>query len=191
MTTLSPPEFSDQHYAALGKMLVAFQDLEQVINEAVVFSLYPKTLMPTSVFGFAVASELSFSTKVRLLRAYAVKDKLSDYFAPGDPDYNDRKAEHDEQALLLDEGLSRALEVEQDRNRLVHSNWNSRPALVPSGTVLRSKRKITKQGLEYAFEQVSVADLEAVAAKANRAWELIQGPSTVLHFLRCSHAEAS
>lgn len=189
MTTLVPPEFSDQHYAALGKMLVSFQDLEQAINEAVVFNLYPKTLMPTAVFGFAVVSELSFSTKVRLLRAYAMKGTLSDYAAPSDPDYNDRKMEHDEQAQLLNEGLSMALEVEQERNRLVHSNWNSRPALVPSGTVLRSKRKITKHGLEYAFDHVSVADLEAVGAKATRAWECVQGPSTALHFLRCTHTK--
>ena len=186
--SLVSPEFSDEHFAALGKTLIAFQDLEQAINEAVVFNLYPKTLMPTSVFGFAVVSELSFSTKVRLLRAYAAKDKCSDYFSPNDQDFNDRKSKHNEQRLLLDEGLLLALQVEQERNRLVHSNWNSRPVLVPSGTVLRSKRKITKHGLDYAFDNLSVADIEAVAAKANRAWECIQGSSTVLHFLRCTHA---
>ncbi|MFZ5484797.1 MAG: hypothetical protein ACOZB0_11265 [Pseudomonadota bacterium] len=178
-------EFTADHYAAPGRVVVEFQTIECVISAALIRFIHPTE--PTSLnFAHLVVNELTFTNRLKLLAAYLSTHPIEHFVSEGDPHLAIKKMEYKEESEYLLEGLRLAGEAEAERNQLVHSQWLADPACGPVGTVCRTKVSTRAKTIKVAQEFLSVADILAVAAKAEKAWKLIQSSTSHLHILLCS-----
>jgi hypothetical protein len=145
------PPLSDEFYVALGRVTAHFAVLESQI-EFLTWSLIGRDQR----LGQIVTAELPFRGVVAL---------LSSIF----------RHRVDAEALRSElEGiLNRAMEVEQRRNRVTHSEWGMGDA--PD---TRTRIKVTARkgkGIRHEFEQMKASDIEVIAVDASRvATELLQ-----------------
>lgn len=141
----APSEFE----AALGLVVINFQELEAVIGVAIASCLHTE---PRS--AAILTAELSFKKLVHILGALT-RDKNTAVAA----------AETDERLARLDELLGLCFFLEGERNRLIHSFW---PAPHQTGlAALRLKRTARKDGLREQRESVDaglVLDIADYAA---------------------------
>lgn len=137
----TPSEFD----AALGLIVVSFQELEAVIDEAIAAHFGGH-----SADVAIVTAELPFKARVHVLGALAHSKPFVGQAQPTETSLS-----------KLDELLGLCLFIEAERNRLLHSFWNPRHQADSTG--LRLKRVSRKDGAREAKQVVSSGELVDVA----------------------------
>jgi hypothetical protein len=137
----APGEFE----AALGLVVINFQELEAVIEVAIASRLHTD-----SRHAAILKSELPFKKLVHILGALT-RDEFADL----------PSKETNERLARLDELLGLCFFLEGERNRLIHSFW---PAPHQTGVAaLRLKRATRKDGLREQRESVEASALLDIA----------------------------
>lgn len=126
-TPPGPLDFTDAHYIALGKLVVAFQNLEQVITYGIEFVVEEN--FRTNPFLPVVLNELSFASRLKLFSNFIETPPLH-YFIPSGVEHEDiRKSEYPEVIEKAKKGVQLASQAEVSRNQLLHSYWLASPHL--------------------------------------------------------------
>lgn len=164
----------DEHYLAIGRMLVLFQSLEATLKHGLVLLMNNQSGTSGGQLVYATVSELSFGTATRLASA------IPSIFTPERVGHSDSGSLARLEESLADaardltQGLKLANEAEQRRNQLVHSHWFISPGFVsPEGTMTRMKTKTRSGSVSTAFESESIADVDANTAKCREAQRLV------------------
>jgi len=132
-----------RHRQEIGSITVNFALLEHMIE----FSIW-ELITKDQFVGQIITAELSFRNRIALLSSLV------------------RHLKEDSETISeLETLLSRALQAEEKRNLITHSDW---AAGKTRGTITRFKRtaKISK-GLRHQSEETTIADLKRIA-KRNR-----------------------
>lgn len=168
-TQVEPLRFTDEHYIALGRMVVEFQFLEQVITQSLVQLMHPSDLQMALGFTHTVVNELSFSARRKLLSNF-VESKPVTHFIPTGTKYEKIKSEEMPELLKrLRLGLKLASEAEEERNAFTHSQWLTDPICGPPGTVLRMKFRAGPKRICGGIKYVKPADILALVLKMDEA----------------------
>jgi len=183
-TTIAALTFTEQHYAALGKVIVAFQSLESTITHGLLTLLQPEKLIPDSALAFAIVNEHSFSNRLKLLLLFpSLTDALKLF--PGDDGLTKVHLEsYRELVSQLNEGGVLAAEAESKRNQLIHSTWIHGSSVGgPEGTVLRTKSRVRKNKIQLSHEYIAAKEIEAIAETILTAQNKLHHAIRDLHFL--------
>lgn len=185
---MPPPDsdFSQGHYAAIGRMLVTFQSLEATVTYGLMglLELGLEEESATQRLARATINELSFGSRLRLMNLLPSLYPQSLVAPSGHPHQNVKAMEHKEASDLVAKGVQLATDVEQRRNRLVHSHWLHGPNLItPPGTMLRMKIRAKKGKLEVEMMAETVEAIEAVTLGAERAQQLLAEAASYFQFL--------
>lgn len=163
--------FTDEHYIALGKMLVAFQSLEHAITSGLSKLIHPESLCKGYGFSFYLINELSFASRLRCLETF-LDLYPAEHFIPRGVRYERvKKEEYTELLEELVKAIGLAKKAEERRNQLVHSYWL--PDIGGEGTVCRMKIKAKPKKKAIQLENVSVAAITAVEKDLSRATAVI------------------
>lgn len=176
--------FTEQHYAALGKVIVAFQSLESTITFGLLTLLQPEKLLFDSKLAIAIVNEHSFSNRLKLLLLFPSLTEVLKLF-PGDDGLTKVHLDSYEEAVsLLNEGGVLAAEAESKRNQLIHSTWIHGSSVGgPEGTVLRMKSRVRKNKIHSSHEYIAAKEIEAVADAMLTAQSKLHHAVQNLHFL--------
>lgn len=179
--TVAPLKFSDEHYIALGKMVIQFQELEQAITVGLARLMDPNDLERSLGFTHTVLNELSFANRLKLLSNF-IETHPASHFIPPNTEHEKFKTE-DYQELLgqLREGIKLAAESEQKRNGLIHSTWLTDPVGGPPGTVLRFKKRTKGKQTHGVMEFVTANDISAIVEEMKLATNIIFKATSHLH----------
>jgi len=183
-TTIAALTFTEQHYAALGKVIVAFQSLESTITLGLLTLLQPEKLISDSALAFAIVNEHSFSNRLKLLLLFpSLTDALKLF--PGDDGLTKVHLEsYRELVSQLNEGGVLAAEAESKRNQLIHSTWIHGSSVGgPEGTVLRTKSRVRKNKIQLSHEYIAAKEIEAIAETILTAQNKLHHAIRDLHFL--------
>lgn len=171
--TGTPPAYVE-HYQAIGEMIVAFQSLEATLKAELTLLMNNELGTVSGQIVYALVAEASFGATTRIAGA------LPSIFTPERLGVTrEKSAARLSQCLIetseqLKKGLKLAIEVEEARNRLVHSHWFECGGYVaPEGMMSRMKTKTRKGGVSIAFEHESIETIAAVTAQARTAQELV------------------
>jgi hypothetical protein len=163
-------ETYDQHCLAIGRMIVAFQSLEATLKNELASLMNSDLGTPGGALSYAVISELSFGTAIRVASAvpaiFTLK-RLGEKSLKASEQISRALVETAEQ---LQKGLKLATEIEARRNQIVHSHWFAGSGYVaPEGKMTRTKAKTRKGSFEIDFKHESINDLESLVEKAGDA----------------------
>lgn len=166
-------QFTDEHYIALGKMVIAFQSLEQSITNGLAFLMHPNEIDQALGFTYTVLNEMSFGSRVKLLSNYVETHPIT-HFVPSGVQYEKVKAEEFPEVLeKLRTGIRIAGVAEEKRNQLIHSYWLTDVASGPPGSVLRMKLRAKYNKTQGSTEYVTAETISAIVEEMNRASGMI------------------
>lgn len=177
-----PLEFTKDHYAALGRVIVEFQSLEQVVTFALARFMHTNESTPPN-FSFLILNELSFANRLKLLNIYINIHPFKHFVHPSDSAINIKRQDYEEEIVKFKEGIRIASDAETKRNQLIHSSWLANPIAGPKESVLRVKVRANSKKVSLAMEYMLVDDINDVAGKMEKAWKLIQLSTTHLFYL--------
>lgn len=183
--------FTDDHYIAIGKLVIAFQSLEGTITYGLAFLMRPKLNEFTEALGFThrVLNELSFANRLTLLSNYIETHPVTHFVPPG---IKYEKTMTDDIPGILEKlrtGIKMAGEAEAKRNQFIHSHWITHPAGGPTGTVLRVKTRAKHNKTQGSAEYVTAGAINAIVEEMDRARELISTSSQELRFFLVAASE--
>lgn len=183
-TPISALTFTEQHYAALGKVIVAFQSLESTITYGLLTLLQPEKLVFDSKLAIAIVNEHSFSNRLKLLLLFPSLTNPLELF-PGDDSLTKVYLESYAEAIdLLNEGGILAIAAESKRNQLIHSTWIHGSSVGgPEGTILRMKSRVRKNKIHSSSEYISAKEIEAIADDMLTAVDKMHHAIQNLHFI--------
>lgn len=166
-------DFTDAHYLALGKLVVAFQNLEQVVTYSIQF-IMGEGRQAENDFLPRVLNELSFGSRLKLLSNF-IETTPMHYFTQVEPDYAKvREAEFPEVIAEVRRGIKLASESEVARNQLLHSYWLASPHMYGlEGAVIRIKHRTKTDKTLYQKVAVRPEDILKTVEKMNSATALI------------------
>ncbi|HQS59436.1 MAG: hypothetical protein B7Y56_09865 [Gallionellales bacterium 35-53-114] len=172
--TVEPLKFTDEHYIALGRMVVQFQELEQAITIALAQFMQPKDIGLALGFTHTVIIELSFATRLKLLSNFVETHPVTHFIPPGSKFEESKSEEFLEELNELRDGLKIATLAEAKRNGLIHSNWlTSSQMCGPPGTVLRFKKRAKGRSTHQTIEFVTAAEILSIAEEMQRAINIV------------------
>ncbi len=184
-TTVEPaaipePDLHLTYYEALGRVVVDFQALE----EGITFSLLRLTRpqLTEDIFDkayFLALSELSFKSRLKLLRNLIEKATVNDYLFSGNQSPSERAALFEELLRQLKETSQKCEGLEDKRNQLIHSVWRPSES-EPDRTALRYKVRVQAKRTAFALEKIPLADVKQLVADLRAARETISRCSEVL-----------
>jgi len=164
----------DQHYQAIGRMLVFFQSLEATLKNGLVLLINNQLGTPSGQLAYATITELSFGTATRLAGGLPTIYTVERIGASSEESAKRLKEELDDAGIQLKKGITLASEVEQRRNQLVHSHWFISSGYIPeTGKMTRMKAKTKSGSVKIDFVAESLSDINANSEKAKQAQELI------------------
>lgn len=111
------------YYEALGRLLVAFQALEEAVTYGLIQLTRPNLVDDTDLQYFYAVNELPFKARVKLMRNFLETTKPSHFMWTGSPAEEKREVFIRD---LLHQMLKFAKECqvhEDQRNQFVHSVW--------------------------------------------------------------------
>ena len=114
-------QFTDEHYIALGKLLVSFQSLEHTAAAELTRLINPHPSDFTNALGgfeTIVFLELPFKKRMALIRHFLWSIPEADK-----PNETQRLADFTQYIERLDKAVGMALKAEETRNSLIHSQW--------------------------------------------------------------------
>lgn len=165
------PNASDfnEHYAALGRFIVSFQQIEGVIIHWLsVLTAHPSRVSPNNM----IQAMLTHSSFNNLQRFTGLVSELLDparLFEDKQIDSAWREM-HSVASERLNSALKRVQKLEERRNQLVHSEWFTNATRFPeSGQVFRVKHRMKKGQFALWHEEVSAA---SILGEARRCTEL-------------------
>lgn len=158
-TSFGPRTFTEQHYAALGKVIVAFQSLEMTITYGLLALLHPEKLAFESKLATAIVNEHSFSNRLKLLLLFPSLNNPLELFSGDDGPNKAHLWMYNQAISLLSEGGVLATEAESKRNQLIHSSWMDGP----EGTVIRTKLRVRKNKMQSSHEYMTAKEIEKIA----------------------------
>lgn len=123
----------------LGVCISNFQMIEEILSSNIA-----RLINRNKTIGKIVSSELSFRAKVSVYRSLLI--------------YHNKNVKLSKD---LDELISRIFWAEQERNKLVHSIWDSSEN--SSETIIRRKTSCKKQGLTIDVENFTEDDLRELS----------------------------
>lgn len=165
-------ELNPEYYDRLGRILVAFQDLEQSIT----FSLIRLTRTPIGddidKEYVKALSELSFRSRLKLLRNLAEKLKVSDFMYSGCP-HEDRRPDFFRE--LINRLKKHAIEcqaLEDKRNQYIHSVWS--PSESDADRIARRfKVRVQSKKTSFVHDEVPIEELNEVLRNIENNAEMI------------------
>lgn len=164
----------DQHYQAIGRMLVFFQSLEATLKNGLVLLINNQLGTPSGQLAYATITELSFGTATRLAGGLPTMYTVERIGSSSEESAKRLKEELEHASVQLKKGIMLASEAEQRRNQLVHSHWFISSGFVPEvGKMTRMKAKTKSGSVKIDFVAESLSDLDANTEKAKQAQELI------------------
>ena len=174
MSHLPTPTASEEHFTALGRLIVSFQSLEGTLVHGLVLLATSQVGTPGGHLVYAVMNELSFGTVLRLAGAVPsmfTEQRILDL----------SENEKSQVLVLLEqcskkllEGVKIATALEQRRNQLIHSKWFISPEVLNKpGTMTRMKAKTRNGTSTVSFDTESIEDIEAGTRTAKAAQLLI------------------
>lgn len=156
MRNLDPhqPGF-DEHFATIGRFIVAFQQLEFTITHFLsIFSAHPSRVAPNNMMQ-SILADSSFKNLLKFSRTLPVLLDPARLFAQEDIREDWSKAHERFSAQLL-EALKMASRTEQRRNQLVHSTWITDADVRPNNAkVYRVKTRNRRGQVEMIHEYTS------------------------------------
>lgn len=170
-----PLAFADEHYIALGRMVVGFQSLEQTITQSLLGLMHPHDLLGDYGFTRTVVNELSFADRLRLLSHFVETTPATHFVPEGTKHETVKLSELPEVMENLRLGLKLASEAQADRNALTHSQWFENIFGGPPRTVLRMKFRAAPKKLQVTHEYMEPRRIIALVEKMQEASRLISG----------------
>ena len=160
-------QFTDELYIALGKMVIAFQSLEQTITYGLAFLMCPNEFTEALGLTHTALNELSFGSRLKLLSNY-IETHSPTHFIPPGCRYEKVKIEEFPAVLeKLRKGIQIAHVAEEKRNQLIHSYWMTNPCI--KRIKVRTKHKSTQLSAEY----ITVEAVSAIVEEMNLAAKMI------------------
>ena len=174
-----PQDFPEDHYTALGRLLVEFQYLESLITKSLSMLIQPDALDFTSV----ILNELSFNNRLKLLSNF-IETHPESYFVGlrSDNELMYRNS-YREDVQKVKQGIQLATALEEKRNRIIHSLWLPAPKYAPQKTVTRIKIKTTRKNTTRIKVYISSAEILSVVEEIKKAGKLIETYSWYLEYL--------
>ena len=124
MRDIHPSEkLSPSYYEALGRVLVAFQALEEAVTYSVAQLTRTDKLEEVDLHYVFALSELPFRSRVKLLRNFLETTKPSHYLWKGCPAEEKRRKALTEMISQLCEFVKGCNSLEDERNQITHSTW--------------------------------------------------------------------
>lgn len=177
-------EFTEQHYAAIGKMLVMFQSLEATVTIGLLTLLQPGQYIPDSPLASAVVNELSFGSRLKLLLLYPSLPGLKiARLENGDTVFTQES--FNETVALLNQAGQLVKKAEELRNGLVHSMWLAGGFGIegaPEGAVLRTKTRLNKNKMHVIQQYMTAKDIEEVVDAISEAQSILREAVQQLNF---------
>lgn len=174
-------KFTDQHYAALGKVVVEFESLQSTITYGLLKLIEPEKQFFYSKILMAIINEHSFANRLKLLLLFPSLSDVSEILIKKN---NFKLEEYEEAIKQLQEGSVLANEAESKRNQLIHSTWiHGGPLSGPKGTVLRSKSRVKKSKMHTSVEFISANDIEEIAQNMITANDKIKNATEKLRLI--------
>lgn len=162
--------FTGRHYAALGKMLVAFQGLDSSVTMCLTNFLQPEKDPWESLFNLLVVETLPFRKKLDLIRAFPETVDLEEAF----PTKHERSPHYREEFLAykerIAEGCRLAHKAEERRNELVHAIWVDQAGFgnTPE-SVLMLRRRVAKGKIKTTSRMITPEQIQEATQIANEA----------------------
>lgn len=176
-------QFTDEHYIALGKMVIAFQDLEEAITYGIAFLMHPEDQRQALGFTHTVLNELPFTSRLKLLSNY-IETHPIEHFIPSGTQHEKVKLEDFKEILGSARlGISMAFCAEEKRNQFIHSRWLTAPLAGPAGHVLRIKIRAKHKKTQASAEYVTASAIYEVVEEMDKATSLIFRATRDLHHL--------
>ncbi len=171
---MSTTPASENHFAALGRLIVAFQSLEGTLVHGLVLLANNQVGTPGGHLVYAAMSELSFGSVLRLAAAVPGMFTEQRLLGLSEDEKSTILALLDQCSKKLLEGVKIATALEQRRNQLIHSKWLISPEILNKpGTMTRMKAK-TKNGTStVSFDTESIEDIDLGTSNAKRAQLLV------------------
>ena len=179
MTTKSPDELSKTYYEAIGRVVVAFQSLEESITFALIrltrSSIGDDIDLP---YVFAL-SELPFKARLKLLRNFTERINVDHFMYSGCPSEKDRPAFFNDLIRRIKEASTDCESFEDKRNQFLHSVW--RPSESdPDRTARRFKLRVQAKRVALANEEVPLSELQDLISKMISTESLLSTCSEIL-----------
>ena len=143
-------KLSDEHYLAIGRICVAFSELDQYVSYYIWTFISTDRVASDQPIGQIITSEISFTKELDLLCAlfkYRIKDK--------------------NQVKILEKFISRISEIEQNRNTMLHSIWISDKTDDTKATRFKITAK-RKKGLHWSIQTIIPDELNDIADDFDR-----------------------
>ena len=178
-------EFTDDHYIALGKLVVAFQSLEEAITFGLGRLMRPNRKEYTEAFGFTstVLDELSSGSRLKLLSNYVETHPATYFVPPGSLHEQAKLATFEAMLEALRPGIRMAEQAEKRRNELIHSYWIADPFAGPPGTVFRMKTRAKFNKVHDTSALVAAEEIYFIVEEMDKAREIILKAVGGLHAL--------
>ena len=176
---LKPQDFPEDHYNALGRLLVEFQYLESSITKSLIMLIQPDALDFTSV----ILNKLTFNNRLKLLSNF-IETHPESYFVGLRSDNESMfRDSYREDVEKVKQGIQLANDLEEKRNRIIHSLWLPAPKYAPQKTVTRIKIRTTRKNTTRVEEYISSAEILSVVEQIKKAGKLIETYSWYLEYL--------
>lgn len=147
-------EFTDDHYIALGKMVIAFQRLEQCITFGAAFLLSPDSYEKAVGTMSLTLNELSFAKRLSLFSIY-VKSAKDDFAKSEESSREVKPSRYLEFCNNLNDAIKSASKAEERRNQIMHSRWITDVLGGHKDTVLRLKHRVSMNKISLVKEYIS------------------------------------
>lgn len=170
--TDSPMDFTDEHFIALGKLVIAFQNLEEAITYSIQFITEPN--FRQNVFLPLVLNELSFASRLKLLSNFVETTPIEHFIPSGCEHERTRRDEYPEVIEKLRDGIKLARGAEENRNQILHSYWLASPHMygVPN-TVIRVKHRTKLDKSVFQQEAITPDRILSIVEQMHSAREMI------------------
>lgn len=148
-------------YAALGRLMVAFQALEETITFGVFRLTRASLTQETDLPYFLALQELPFKNRLKLLRNFMELNGLEFFMYPNCPAEEQRRNGFPQMIASLREALKKAANLEEKRNQYVHSVWLP-SAEIAEDAAMRFKIRIDHKAIKVTEEKIDAATIESL-----------------------------
>ena len=174
----------EDHYAAVGRFMVAFQQVEFALSHHLsIICAHPSRVAPNNLIQ-AMLADSSFGSLLKFASTLPLLLNPTRLYPP-ERIAAEWTISHARASVDLQSALKRASLVEQRRNQLVHSSWLTDSSLhSQEGKIYRTKMRNRRGNVEIVYEEI-------VAAKILRETRLCQQVEGALHISLRAFAELS
>ena len=179
MSEESEQKLNREYYEKLGMILVSFQALE----EAITFALIKLTRFHNDddidINYVYALSELSFRSRLKLLRNHLQKICSKDFMYSGCPSEEKRPDFFEKLLTELREATVQSEKIEDQRNQYIHSVWNPSES-DPERTARRYKLRVKAKKTSLVNEEVPIENLNDLLKRTKKCKGMISTCTEIL-----------